>query len=337
MGYDVESIERYLRRRLRGRDRNRFERAKRFVDEATRRSADSAAAHRLRARWLGFLSRRRPVQTEIFWPDLDFLRRFAGFIGLPPADMPEFVELSLLGRLWRASAYVELLGGDPEVVVRLTRATGRERFEHCRQDGNGIILVTIHSQFSRLSVPYLRHQGQEILKVGIPRADLVVRGFGTQSAQRLELARQMHAAKHQLARGGIVLNAPDALEQLDNSIAVNFLGRQRRIAAGFAELAIRTRASVVPVVYRFSPRGFFLQEFEAPFDDPGPQSTPEARIGALVGQYARFLADEWLRYPWNIQWKQMRHYCEWPETDPGVARGTATAPAISPLAQALPQ
>lgn len=326
MGYDVESIERYLRRRLRGRDRNRFERAKRFVDEA-RRSADGAAAHRLRARWLGFLSRRRLVQTDIFWPDLDFLRRFAGLIGLPPPETPHFLVLSLLGRLWRASAFVELLDGPPDVVERLTRVAGWEHVERCRREGRGIILLPVHGQFGRLSMPYLRHQGHAILKVGIPRDDLVVRGFRTPAEQRLELARQMHAAKHQLGRGGIVFNAPDALEQLDNSIAVDFLGRQRRIAAGFAELAIRSSARVVPVAYRFSPRGFFLQEFEAPFDDPGPQSTPEARIRALVGQYARFLAGEWLRYPWNIQWKQMRHYCEWPETDLGATRRTATATA----------
>ena len=332
MGYDVESIERYLRRRLPGRDLRRFDRAKRFVDEAGKRPGDPAAAHRLRGRWFRFLSRRKAVQTDICWPDIDFLRGIATCIGLAPAETDPFLTLSLQGRLWRASAFVELLHGPPEVVARLTRVAGWEYFARSRGEA-GIILLPIHGQFARLSIPYLRQRGYDSLKVGIPYDDLLARGFRTAVEQRFELARQMHAAKHELGRGGIVFNAADALQNLDSSRSVEFFGRTRKIAIGFAELAIRTGARVMPVAYRFSPRGFFVQEFGAPFRDPGAQSSTEERIGALVAQYARFLRGEWRRYPWNIQWKQFRHYCEWPE----IESGDTVASAVSPRVSALPR
>src|SRR5262245_1789739 len=122
----------------------------------------------------------------------------------------------------------------------------------------------------------------------------------------------MHAAKHLLARGGIVCNVPDSRQNLDNSRSVEFFGRRRLLAAGFAELALVTGARVLPLVHRFSPRGFFVLEFGAPFHIPGPQSVYEERVDSLVGQYADFLRDEWRVRPWNIQWTFLRHYCQLP-------------------------
>jgi lauroyl/myristoyl acyltransferase len=113
---------------------------------------------------------------------------------------------------------------------------------------------------------------------------------------------------------------------------VEFFGRQRQLAAGFAELALKTGAHVVPIAYRFSPRGSFVLEFGARFNVPDTQSTQDERIDSLVGQYASFLRDEWRRYPWNIPWNHLLHYCLLPEVDPGAVLG-----AIRGRAQALPQ
>jgi KDO2-lipid IV(A) lauroyltransferase len=123
----------------------------------------------------------------------------------------------------------------------------------------------------------------------------------------------MHAAKQQLNRGGMVFNAPDARQNLDNSRSVEFFGRQRRLATGFAELALATGARVVPIAYRFSPRGHFIMELGAPFDVPGAPSTRDECIESLVAQYAAFLRQEWRRFPWNIHWDHLRYYCELPE------------------------
>jgi hypothetical protein len=48
-------------------------------------------------------------------------------------------------------------------------------------------------------------------------------------------------------------------------------------------------------------------------DVPGPASTHDERVDALIAQYADFLRDQWRRYPWNIPWNHLLHYCLLPE------------------------
>ena len=330
MIYLIRPIERHLRRHLTSElNRQRFDRAKRFVDETVSRGAGDEMAHRMNARWLKFLCSRTPVQRDIWPNDADFLRHFATLFGLPPAETRKFIGLSLLGRLWRAGCFDDLAKGPPELVARLTRVTGWEHFDRCRRDGAGLILLLFHGPFTRRSIAYLRHLGHDGLKVGLPNDKLEEKGFRTPVAKRFELARQMHAAKHLLTRGGIVFNVPDTYQNLDNSRSVEFFGRQRRIATGFAELTLKTGAHVMPIGYRFSPRGFFVLEFGAPFDVLGPQSSHDERVDSLVGQYANFLRDEWRRYPWNIHWHHLKHYCRLPEVDPSALGQKNYAPRPS--------
>jgi hypothetical protein len=331
--HHLTAIEHYLRSHLGSEiDRRRLDRGKRFVEETARRGGGEVA-HRMNARWLKFLCSQAPVQTDVWPEDGDFLRHFAAAFDLPPDKRREFVGLSLLGRIWRAWYFDDLAKGPPELVARLTRATGWEHFDRCRQDGAGLILVPVHTQFARLLQPYLRHRGHAGLEVGITHDKLDQQGLRTPVAKQFELARQMHAGKQLLSRGGIVFNPPDARQNLDNSRPVEFFGRQRQLAAGFAELALKTGAHVVPVSYRFTSRGSFVLEFGPPLDALGPQSTHDERVDALVAQYASFLRDQWRNHLWNIPWNHLLHYCLLPEADPA-ARGEN---AISPRAQALPQ
>ncbi len=333
MVYLIRPIERHLRRHLASElNRQRFDRAKRFVDEAVRRGEGDEKAQRVNARWLKFLCSRTPVQRDIWPEDADFLRHFVTVFGLPPSETRKFIGLSLLGRLWRAGCFDDLAKGPPELVARLTRVKGWEHFDQCGRDGAGLILLPVHGQFSRLFQPYLRHRGHDGLEVGITNDKLEEKGFRTPVAKRFELARQMHAAKQLLTRGGIVFNLPDARQNLDNARSVEFFGRHRRIATGFAELALETGAHVMPIAYRFSPRGSFVLEFGAPFNVLGPQSSHDERVDSLIGQYANFLRDEWRRYPWNIHWEHLRYYCQLPEVDPGVL-GEKTEEAISGAAR----
>ena len=309
-------IERHLRHRL-GSERNRarFDRAKGIVAATTRGDGDGASMLRMRARWLKFLCARAPVQTEVWPEDADFLRYVASVLELSPARRRTFIGLSLLGRLWRAMYFEALADGPLEQVARLTHVIGWEHFEHCRQGGAGLILLPVHGQFARLFLRYLRARGHDGLEVGMTGDKLERKGLQTPIAKRFELARQMQAAKQLLARGGIVFNPPDARQNLDNSRPVEFFGRRRQLAVGFAELALKTHAHVVPIAYRFTSRGSFVLEFGTPFDKPDPQQSHDARVDALLAQYARFLRDEWRNYPWNIPWNHLLNHCLLPEAD----------------------
>jgi len=314
--YSVRSTERSVRRRLTNDlSRARFDRAKRFVEEAKRRAAGGEIAFRMHARWLKFLCRQTPVQKDIWPQQTDFLHHFATVFGLPLTERREFVALALLGQLWREWCFNELMKGPPELLARLMQVMGWEHFDRARRDGAGVILLPVHGQFSRLFRPYLRHRGHDSLEVGITNERLGQKGVLTPAAKRFELARQMHAAKHRLVQGGIACNLPDARQNLDYSRSVAFFGRQRRLAAGFAELALATGAHVLPLALRFSPRGHFVMEFGPPLQVPASPATHDERVDSLVGQYADFLRGEWRRYPWNIHWTHLHYYLELPEID----------------------
>ena len=339
MLYLIRPIERHVRRHLGSeRDRHRFDRAKRFVDESVARRAGDASrgstsyqdghgisytfdfadkppvpldadAQRVHVRWLRFLCRQESVQRDMWPQQVRFLRHFAAAFGLPRDELREFIDLSLFGRLWRTGSHRDLAKGPTEIVGELTRIRGWEHFETGRQDRTGLLVLPFHSQFMRLFQRYLLHRGYDGLELGHTSGKLKKRGHVTPVAQKLELARQMQAAKLLLARGGIVYNLPDARENLDNARTVEFFGRERPLATGFAELALRTGARVITVTQRFSPRGYFVMEFGPPFSIPPAALSHEQRIGALVGQYAEFLRNEWRRYPWNVHWEHLRYYC----------------------------
>jgi KDO2-lipid IV(A) lauroyltransferase len=330
--YLVRSIERSVRRYLPSElDRRRFDRAKQFVAAAESRDGSDEMARRMHARWLKFLCGRRPAQRQIWAKETEVLQQFATDFGLPDAERRTFVGMSLLGALWREWCFNELFRGPPERVARLTHVRGWEHFERCRQGGAGLILLPVHGQFSRLFQPYLRHRGYDGLEVGLTHDRLERKGMLTPVAKRLELARQMLAAKRLLTQGGIAYNLPDARQNLDNARSVEFFGRRRQLATGFAELALATGAHVVTVAYRFSPRGFFVIEFGAPLLVSGQQSTHEERVDSLVSQYADFLRGEWRRYLWNIHWDHLKHFYLLPRSS------SETAESIGRAAQALPQ
>lgn len=315
MSYLIRPIERHLKRDLAtDRDRQRFERAKRFVDETIGRRADPETTYRLNARWLKFLCRHAAVQRQLWPRELEFLERFTHDFALPPAERRKFLALTTLGRLWRSVAFADLMKA-PDLLVRLTEVAGWEHFERCRRSGSGLILLPVHGQFARLFRPYLRHRGHDGLEVGLPTHKLEKQGLHTPAAKGFELARQMQAAKQLLIRGGMAFNLPDAFQNLDHSRSVPFFGRERRIAAGFAELALKTEAHVIPLAFRFTPRGSFVLEFATPLQVPSPQASHAVRVDTLVGQFADFLRAEWLRHPWNIPWHHLAQYCMLPGSD----------------------
>lgn len=112
--YFLRPIEHHVRRNLASEsDRRRFDRAKQFVDKNGGRRRGDAAAHRVHARWLRFLCSQASVQRDVWPKEVEFLRHFATVFGLSSAATRKFVNLSLLGRLWRAWCFEDLRVGRP--------------------------------------------------------------------------------------------------------------------------------------------------------------------------------------------------------------------------------
>ena len=206
----IRPIERHLKRHLTTEvGRRRFDRAKRFVDEAAL-GGDAETVHRVNARWFKFLCSRAPVQTG---SGGGRSAQLATVFGLPPAEARKFIGLSLFGPHWRALCFADLWKA-PELVARLTRVIGWEHFDRCRQKGAGLILLPVHGLFAPLFRLYLSHRGHFGLEVGLP---------GTSSREGIPRQRRavracaaMHTAKRLLGRRPCIQSSR-CLRNLDHS------------------------------------------------------------------------------------------------------------------------
>ena len=98
----------------------------------------------------------------------------------------------------------------------------------------------------------------------------VLQQIGAKGADRLKvievgggasfLLRQTYMARRVLMDGGMLHMVPDGL-QGDSGVLVPFHGRMRRLATGFAELAVSTGAAVVPVIANMDVDGRIHVEF----------------------------------------------------------------------------
>jgi lauroyl/myristoyl acyltransferase len=290
--------------------RQRSERTKRRIYAALRRVVGDARAQRLIVRWLELLCGSRFAQRSLFPEAAAHLRRFASVFELPPAQTPGFVALSMTAREWRE--WRRIAEPPAGTLARVTRVVGQEHLDAGLHEGKGVILLLHHSQFSRLALVWLSDRGYETATVGMPNQDLEKRGLQTPAQKSFELGRQMHAAKHLLGKGGVVINVPDAYQNLQSFRMVEFFGRLRPIATGFAELALKSGARAMPIAYRLARSGLFELEFAAPLQLPTPGTNHEACIDALVGQYVDFLRAEWRPYPWDLHWYHLDFFCQLP-------------------------
>jgi KDO2-lipid IV(A) lauroyltransferase len=224
----------------------------------------------------------------------------------------------MMAREWRE--WRRIVEPPTENLARVTRVVGQERFDAALSQGKGVILLLHHSQFSRLALAWLRDRGYETATVGMPNQDLEKRGFQTPAQKSFELGRQMHAAKHRLGKGGIVVNVPDAYQNLESFRMVEFFGRLRPIATGFAELALKSGARVLPIAYRLSTGGLFELEFAAPLEIQAQDVKHDSRVDALVRQYAEFLRAEWRPYPWDLHWHHLDFFSQLPPLHGGAVR-----------------
>ncbi len=160
----------------------------------------------------------------------------------------------------------------------------------------------------------------------------VLKKIGAKDADRLKvievgggasfLLRQTYLARRVLMDGGMLHMVPDGL-QGNSGVPVPFHGRVRRLATGFAELAVSTGAPVVPVIATMDVDGRIHVEFSAPLDTGPEDMERRERIEGLIRQYARFLEIRWSDDPGGVRMHHVEHFLELPALTAGHAGGVA--------------
>lgn len=180
--------------------------------------------------------------------------------------------------------------------------------ERAYKKGEGVIMVGRHFDFNppvtELALGYLKPDNFSMVVSAdqfLPRATELKETLSSRNLNRLKLpifVDQLLKSKNVLARGGIVLILPDVQDGLSRSVFLPFHGRMRDFKTGFAELAIETGATVIPIsvavdVRKRQVRILFLE----PLDNGQVDMDREVRVERLIRQYATFLKEEWACCP----------------------------------------
>jgi len=177
--------------------------------------------------------------------------------------------------------------------------------ERAYQRGEGVIMVGKHFGFNprvtKLALVCLKPSSFAVIENAEHFLSAAAKALPEKEQSRLKLPiflDQLMNSKSVLMRGGLVLVLPDGYVGLSRSFFLPFHNRMLGFRAGFAELAIETGASVIPVsvavdVRKRQVRVLFLE----PFDNGPVDMDHEVRVERLVRQYVAFLKQEWARCP----------------------------------------
>lgn len=261
---------------------------------------------------LGHLFSFRPLHKSLYRKALAPLAHF--LLHPPTGHQASQYLLANRGNDWRLSALAHL---PPEQFSQWVNLKGQDHLD-CR-DGSGTILVNTHHGASRCVPLSLSRLGytltsleshDALAKVGAPhRENLKVIEVGSGEGFLLKQVRKVQ--KH-LASGGTLHIVPDGL-QGHGGILLPFLGRERRFATSFAELALDTGSTVLPVRSDVNTRGRITITIGAPLSPPPKNLERAEQIRFLLFEYVDFLQSCWRDTPEGIRQHHLHLYQKLPQ------------------------
>jgi lauroyl/myristoyl acyltransferase len=123
----------------------------------------------------------------------------------------------------------------------------------------------------------------------------------------------LYNARQTLQRGGFASVVADGGVGTSPGITLPFFGRQRTFKTGFAELALVSGASVVPVTVSMDITGHAELRFMPLLEIPS--SDRQQQIESLVRQYADLLRSEWIEKTGNLSWRELEAFLKLPLID----------------------
>jgi lauroyl/myristoyl acyltransferase len=276
----------------------------------------------------GVACAQRAARTALFRRAVDEVRDACELTGLPVSP-PDALDAALRRIVWerlRRPLLGALARAPRRRLTRWVAVEGVETLEHSRGVGRGVVVVNSHFGIARavqlvlsgLGYPLYSLEAQDFLaRVGVlPPVELEVAEIGRHRPFRL---REVYRAHGALERGSLVHLLGDG-RQGGSELALPFHGRLRAFRTGFAELAVMTGASVIPVFATLDRTGRTRLELLEALDD-GAAGVPRGdRVASLVEQYARLLEARWVSQPGEVMGGQLSLQRGYPVISPRSVR-----------------
>ena len=213
-------------------------------------------------------------------------------------------------------------GARPQVEV----VAGESHLMDALREDRGLIVLVSHTVCSMAVGAVLSRLTERpvcaVRMAGIPSPpyDIPPKEWHVRS-----LTSQLYGALRCLEKGGIAVIAGDGCYG-QRGIRIPFHGRIRRFGVGFAELATRTNAVVLPV---FTTVGEAAR-VRVHVTEPIPSGLLRDSVQPLVLHYARLLSAWWVDHLGSIKWKELERFSCFPELGNGrVSSQSTTGPKLA--------
>ncbi len=274
------------------------------------------------------LCRHESVQKRFFPQERESMRRFLDALqvdfALEKEQRADVMTLHVTRLL--CQRYCRGLLMRAPASLRHLCIAGQARVQAASQQGNGIILLGIHTLFPdwgifKQTLQQLGHErvmqyvGVTVLEQNPAFFRACQQYFGDEDEATVKikfLSGQLDAARRVLAAGGVVRITADGSSGGGRALTFPVLGRVHTFKIGFAELALLTGATVLPVRASVGRTGEVQIAFLPALDSGLPTMPHEERINLLMGQYVAFLEQSWRADPANIHTELVKRYLTWP-------------------------
>ena len=228
------------------------------------------------------------------------------FPEMPEAERARTLRRSVVTLGRQLGEFSQFPRATPEEIARLVEYDGIEILREAKARGRGIIFLTGHlGAWEVLSFAHSAlHEPISFMvrRLDNPRVETLVDGvrtrFGNRSIDKKMAAR---SALKLLREGGILGILADLNTQPNEGVFVPFFGRPACTTSGIAVLALRTDASVIPVVApwdeakgRWVFRGSPIVELVRTGDHERDVEVNTARFTAALERQIRKYPDQWL-------------------------------------------